>query len=604
MSILWALRHYIMPYWRRYVWAFLALQLVAILNLLPSWLIGELIDRMSQQTLTSEKIISHVGAMLLAALAMYGLRYVWQSQLYGASIAITKDLRLALFAKFSALSPRFYARRRTGELMAHATSDLDAVEQAVGIGVMTLVDAFIAGVTVIVGMIWVVSGSLTAAALLPFPLLVWATHRYGTQLHRGFAHSQAQYGHLTEEARETVASMRAVRAHGLNTRQTQRFDTALDDTMAANLTVAKLDAAFAPTIQLIYGASLVVSLGLGVWLIAKGELTIGLLTTFTLYLSQLLGPFMQFGWQFNVFQRGRTAWQRLANLFDDDDEITQGTTVLEKHVPSDIAFDIGEFRYTDKSRPALRNVRFTLPKGGFVGVTGPTGGGKSTLLRLALRLHELPLASTISIGGASGETLTLASLRQRMAWVPQKPFLFRGTIAQNIAFANPSVSQSEIEIVARHVGLADEIAAMPQGYDTELQEGGANLSGGQRQRLTLARALMSSADVLLLDDPFSALDQKTAALVFANLTQHYRHKTWLLVSQRLSNLRYADHIVVLECGEIREQGTHEQLIARSDWYASVYQQQMLAAKSKDDVALSASITSTHALEVVFDYSHA
>ncbi|RJX75285.1 ATP-binding cassette domain-containing protein [Vibrio sinensis] len=580
MKILWKLRGYMKMYARQYLIAFVVLQVVALLNLVPSWLIGRIVDNISSGQLTTTQLASHVGGIVLAAFAMYALRYVWQSRLYGASIAITRLLRRELYDKFSRLSPSFYTRRSSGDLMAHATNDLNAVEEATGMGVMTLVDSFIAGFTVIFGMIFVVNGQLTAIALLPFPLLILITHRYGTQLHKAFGRAQASFSCLNEEARESVAGIRAVRSHGIAQRQEQRFTTALDETLQANLSVAKVDAAFAPTIQLIYGLSFVMSLTFGAYLISKGNITVGLFTTFTLYLGQLLGPFLQFGWQFNVFQRGSTSWQRLETLFSEVEDVIEGAQTLPNDAKARLSVDIDAFTYQGSQHRTLEQIRFELPQGGLVGITGPTGGGKSTLLQLILRQFPLMKPSRIAIDGHDIETLTFDSLRSNVAWVPQKPFLFSGTIGENIALAKPDASIDEIIHVAQMAGIKDEIEAMKQGFDTPLREGGSNLSGGQKQRLTLARALLSGADILLLDDPFSALDMKTEVLVRQNLKTHYRHKTLLLVTQRLTNLLEADHILVLNQGQIEEQGSHHELVAKQGWYSMVYQRQSQLGKEE------------------------
>ncbi len=558
---------------RHYLIAFAALQVVALVNLIPSWLIGRIVDGISKGTLDSQAMITHVAGIIVSGAAMYGLRFVWQSKLYGASIAITRVIRSELFQKFSQLSPAFYARRSTGDLMAHATNDLNAVEETMGMGVMTLVDSLIAGITVILGMIFVVSGELTAVALLPFPLLVLITRRYGVKLHKAFGKAQSAFSDLTEETRETVSGIRAVRSHGISDRQEQRFGKTLDETVDANLLVAKVDAAFGPTIQLVYGLSFVISLGYGAWLIEQGSITVGLFTTFTLYLGQLLGPFMQFGWQFNVFQRGKTSWRRLEQLFAENIEVVEGDITLPKTADASMSFDIKSFIYQKANRKALDKVKFDLPSGGLVGITGPTGSGKSTLLHLALRQFQLEKPSIIHISGMPSDSLTFGSLRSKLAWVPQKPHLFSGTIAENIALAKPDASQAEIEHVAEMAGIRAEIEAMPEGFDTSLREGGTNLSGGQKQRLTLARALLSGADILLLDDPFSALDMKTEVQVRQNLKAHYSHKTMLLVTQRLTNLIEADHILVLNDGQVEERGSHHELVANQGWYSMVYQRQ-------------------------------
>ena len=573
MNILWKLRGYIKMFARQYLIAIVVLQVVALLNLVPSWLIGRIVDRISLGDLTLSVLMVHLGGIVAAAIAMYGLRYVWQSQLYGAAIGITKVLRRDLFQKFSTLSPSFYSRRSTGDLMAHATNDLNAVEEATGMGIMTLVDSVIAGFTVIFGMIFVVSGELTAVALLPFPLLVLVTSRYGTKLHKAFGRAQEAFSHLNEETRETVSGIRAVRSHGIGRRQEKRFGQTLDETLDANLAVAKVDAAFGPTIQLVYGLSFVISLGYGAWLINQGSISVGLFTTFTLYLGQLLGPFLQFGWQFNVFQRGSTSWQRLEALFSEQEDVIEGETVLPNGAKSNLAISINSFSYQGANRRALEDIQLDVANGGLVGITGPTGSGKSTLLQLVLRQFPLSASSTISIDGHPVDSLTFESLRSKVAWVPQKPFLFSGTIAENIALAKPNATKAEIAFVAEMAGIKAEIEAMPDGFDTQLREGGSNLSGGQRQRLTLARALLSDADILLLDDPFSALDMKTEVIVRQNLKAHYAHKTVLLVTQRLTNLIEADHVLVLNDGQVEERGTHHELVAKQGWYSTVYQRQ-------------------------------
>jgi ABC-type multidrug transport system fused ATPase/permease subunit len=590
MDILWKLRGYIKMFSRQYLIAFVVLQVVALFNLVPSWLIGRIVDSISDGELTLSLLMFYVGGIAGSAFAMYGLRYVWQSKLYGAAIGITRVMRSELFHKFSRLSPSFYSRRSTGDLMAHATNDLNAVEEATGMGIMTLVDSLIAGFTVIFGMIFVVSGHLTAVALLPFPLLVYFTRRYGARLHTAFGHAQASFSELSEETRETVAGIRAVRSHGIGQRQEQRFGKTLDETLEANLKVAKVDSAFAPTIQLVYGLSFVISLGYGAWLIEQGSITVGLFTTFTLYLGQLLGPFLQFGWQFNVFQRGSKSWERLDSLLSEPEDVTEGTKTLSDDVRSSLDVNIHSFTHQGANRRTLEAIKFSVSEGGLVGITGPTGGGKSTLLQLLMRQFPLDGNSKMALDGNSIDDLTFDSLRSKVTWVPQKPFLFSGTIAENIALAKPDATDEEIKHVAKMAGIQAEIEAMADGFDTELREGGNNLSGGQKQRLTLARALLSGADILLLDDPFSALDMKTEVVVRRNLKAHYGHKTMLLVTQRLTNLIEADHILVLNQGQIEEQGSHHELVAKQGWYSMVYQRQ--SQLGKDDIQTTTDVTET------------
>ncbi|PMN70323.1 ABC transporter ATP-binding protein [Enterovibrio norvegicus] len=572
MELIWKMRGYMKLCTRRYLIAFVSLQTVAILNLAPPWLIGRIVDAISADTLTPSFLFSHLAGILVAAIAMYALRYVWNSQLYGAAVEISRVIRRDLFLHFTAMSPSFYGKHSAGDLMAHATNDLNAVETAAGDGVMTLVDSLIAGFTVIFGMVFLVSGHLTAVALLPFPLLVFVTNRYGAGMQKHFGRAQQAFSHLNEEVRETVAGIRAVRSHGINQRQQQRFGEKLDETLDANIAVAKVDALFGPTIQLIYGTSFVITLAYGGWLISNNTITVGLFTSFTLYLAQLLGPFLQFGWQFNVFQRGNTSWKRLEALFAQKPDVVEGTKTLQVDQAATLAVNIGAFSYSHTK--VLEDIHFTLPARGLIGVTGPTGGGKSTLISLIMRQYGLSdPQSEITLAGVNTQELTFDALRGKLAWVPQKPMLFSGSISDNIALGKPSATHEEIAFAAEMAGIKPEIDAMTDGFNTQLSENGANLSGGQKQRIALARALMTDADILLLDDPFSALDMKTESLVRHNLRTYFSHKSMLLVTQRLPNLRHADDILVLEQGTVVERGNHSALMATDGWYAKVYERQ-------------------------------
>ncbi|OEE58280.1 multidrug ABC transporter ATP-binding protein [Enterovibrio norvegicus FF-454] len=604
MELIWKMRGYMKLCTRRYLIAFFALQTVAILNLAPPWLIGRIVDAISNDALTSQLLMTHLAGIFVAAIAMYALRYVWNSQLYGAAIEISRVIRRDLFLHFTAMSPSFYGKHSAGDLMAHATNDLNAVESAAGDGVMTLVDSLIAGFTVIFGMVFLVSGHLTAVALLPFPLLVLVTNRYGAGMQKHFGRAQQAFSHLNEEVRETVAGIRAVRSHGINPRQKARFGEKLDETLEANIDVAKIDSLFGPTIQLIYGTSFVITLAYGGWMISENAITVGLFTSFTLYLAQLLGPFLQFGWQFNVFQRGNTSWKRLEALFAQKPDVVEGHAVIPNGASSNLSVNVRSFAYNssirtsstdtstidmssaDTSRPVLKDVAFTIPAGGFIGITGPTGGGKSTLISLIMRQYGLSdMQSEITLAGMNTEHLTFDSLRGKLAWVPQKPLLFSGSISENIAMGKPHATEEEIAFVAEMAGIKQEIEAMTGGFNAALNENGANLSGGQRQRVALARALLVDADILLLDDPFSALDMKTEAIVRHNLKKHYGHKSMLLVTQRLPNLRHADDILVLDQGEVIERGKHQALMTEKGWYAAVYERQ-----AHTHVQLNTSIT--------------
>ena len=573
MKLLWKMRFILRDYWKHYLLAFISLQTVAILNQLPPWLIGRVVDEITTDRLANQELLLYLAGIVLVAIAIYGLRYVWRSLLYGASIELVRNQRDKLFAHFTRMSPDFYQKHTTGDLMAHATNDLNAVEESAGGGIMTLVDSFIAGFTVLAAMVFAVNGKLTLMVLIPFPILIWATSRYGTVMHKTFGRAQASFSNLNEEARETVTGIRAVRAHELNKRQKQRFHELSKETVTANQKVARIESVFGPAINLFFGLSFVIALMGGAWLIQQGEMTIGLLTSFTLYLGQLLGPMMQFGWQFSVFQRGNASWSRLEALFNQKPTVTDNDDAVATPENHDLSFNIQSFTYPKATSPVLQGIHLNAPAGSFIGITGRTGGGKSSLFRLLQRQFNLENGSSITFAGTAINQIKLQSLRSRLAWVPQEPMLFSGTIAENIAMANPDASQEEIEQAAKLAAIHDEICDFKEDYSTILGENGINLSGGQKQRVAFARALLTDADVLLLDDAFSALDMKTEAIILKNLSSYKSRKTILLITQRLPELITADHILVIDDGIIQEQGSHDELMDRPAWYAQIFKQQ-------------------------------
>ncbi|MRI32760.1 multidrug ABC transporter ATP-binding protein [Endozoicomonas sp. OPT23] len=573
MKLLWKMRHILRDYWKQYLFAFISLQTVAILNLLAPWLIGRFVDEASNGSLTHSQLLGYVGMILASAVVIYGLRYLWRSLLYGAAINLVKSQRDRLFSHFTKMSPDFYQKHSTGDLMAHATNDLNAVEESAGSGIMTLVDSLIAGFTVLAAMIFAVSGKLALLALLPFPLLIWSTNKYGNMLHKRFSVSQATFSSLNEEAREAVSGIRAVKAHQLDQRQQNRFSELSNSTVDANRRVALVDSMFGPSIQLFFGMSMVITLLAGSWMIKEGEMTLGLLTSFTLYLGQLLGPMLQFGWQFNVFQRGSASWSRLEKLFNVKPAVKEATDAVEAPEDKSLIINLDSFSYPRSENQVLDQIQLNIPQGQLFGITGRTGSGKSTLFRLLQREFNLTGNSAVAIGGTALEQIKLDSLRAQFGWVPQDPMLFSGTIAENIAFAKPEATQEEIENAAQMAAIHDEIVEFNDGYQTILGEQGINLSGGQKQRVAFARALLKDTSILLLDDSFSALDMKTEATILKNLQTLRGNKTIILITQRLPELVTADQIVVLEEGSIVEQGNHDQLVASGEWYSKIFNQQ-------------------------------
>ncbi|MGI2028548.1 ABC transporter transmembrane domain-containing protein [Endozoicomonas acroporae] len=578
MSIFWNLGWFFKQHWLRYSCCVLFLILVSLAELLPPWIIGDLVDEVQQGSVTFASVMQSSLLIAFIGLAIYALRNGWRIMLFGGAIELGRVMRLRLFHHLTRMSPEFYQRHNTGDLMAHGTNDVRAIEMTAAEGVLTLVDSMIAGSAVIIAMILVCGWEMTVAALLPFPVMAWLMFKYAGLLHSRFKLAQEAFSDLNNRVQEAVSGVRAIRAHDLNRSQMQKFAAQSETTVAANMQVARIDAMFDPTISICVGVSILGSLGFGAWRIDSGLMTLGELTTFTIYLGLLVWPMFAFGWLFNIVERGNASLNRLQSLMGEKPGVFDSEFETVKSLDGDIHFDIKNFTYPGADKAALGRLSLKLKKGQFVGICGRTGSGKSTLLRLLLRQYD-DAAVSIQLNGVDHQQFSLDQLRSRFALVAQEPFLFSATIAQNIAFGKPLASRAEIEWVARLACVHDDIVQFKDGYETMLGEKGVNLSGGQKQRLTIARALLLDADVLLFDDAFCSLDMQTEARILDNLITSGQQKTIVLITQRLTNLNKADQIVVLDQGRISESGAHRELIAGNGWYARIFKRQSLEIKT-------------------------
>ncbi len=575
MSIFLSLGWFFKQNWRRYLACFACLVLVSLTELLPPWLIGRVVDDLQQNTLTEASAFATVAMIAASAVVVYVLRNGWRILLFGGAIKLGQILRLRLYHHLLNMAPEFYHRHKTGDLMAHATNDIKAIEATAAEGVLTLVDSLVAGSVVIGAMLWVCGWQLTLVALLPFPVLALLVSRYGGMMRQRFGEAQAAFSGLNNRVQEAVSGIRAVRAHHLSAIQQQRFVEQSQHTVTANMAVARVDALFDPTISVCVALSTVASLGFGAWRIDQGAMTVGELTTFSIYLGLLVWPMLAFGWLFNIVERGNASLKRLDHLFSQPEAVQNlGRAPLVEAIAT-IHIKTEGFSYPMAPNRALEHLNLTIHQGQFVGICGKTGSGKSTLLRLLLREFDSD-AVKINVNGVDHRQLDLDELRRRFAYVSQTPFLFSSSIADNIAFAVPHATREEIERVAKLACIHDDIVRLADGYETQLGEKGVNLSGGQKQRLTIARALLLDAEILLFDDAFCSLDMKTEADILHNLQQQERQRTIVLITQRLTNLNRADQLLVMDAGRVTEQGDHATLMQAGGWYAKIYEQQSMA----------------------------
>jgi ATP-binding cassette subfamily B protein/ATP-binding cassette subfamily C protein/ATP-binding cassette subfamily B multidrug efflux pump len=495
--------------------------------------------------------------------------------LYAAAYRLGVELRARLYDRLSRQGPAFYQRSRTGNLMALATNDIDAVEMAAGEAVLAGFDGTLTLVLVVATMSLGVDARLAACALLPFPLMALSFWWISRHVHDASRRSLESFGALNDQVQETLSGVRTVRALGLQARSTAQFSRLASDAADASLQAQRWEAAYEPAVGFTLSAATVLALGVGGWLVWRGELTVGQLTSFSMYLGQLIWPMFAAGWVLSLLQRGHAAWGRMQPVLDAPLTVDDHGRIAQV-VPGPLQLQGVRFGYPGQPRPALEGVSLDLAPGRTLGLVGPTGAGKSTLLRLLLR-HHAPDAGTLRWNGADLHDYTLDALRAAVAWVPQEAFLFSASVAENIALARPAATQDEIEAAARLAAVHEDILRLPQGYATPVGERGVTLSGGQRQRVAIARALLADAPLLLLDDALSAVDTETEARILAHLRQARVGRTVVIVSHRLSAVADADHTVVLHGGHVIEQGDHASLVARAGWYARQWRYQQLQA---------------------------
>jgi len=545
--------------------------------------VGHIVDDLAAGRMDNAALLGQLGWLVLAGVLIYFLRVAWRLQLFVASYRLGAELRTRLYARLCLQGPDFFHQRGTGDLMALATNDIDAVEMASGEAMLAGFDGTLTLILVVAMMTLGIDWRLALVALLPFPLMAFAFWRISSHIHQASKDSLECFGKLNDHVQETLSGVRTLRALGLEARSAARFSELTDAAANASLQAQRWEAAFEPAVGIALVSATVLTLGLGGALVWQGALTIGTLTAFSMYLGQLIWPMFAAGWVLSLMERGRAAWGRLQPTLDTPLSIDDHGT--QTQMPDGaLEFDNVSFLYPGHQALALSGIRFRVLAGHTLGVVGATGAGKSSLLRLILRQYTANQGH-IRWGAHALTDYTLDTLHQALSWVPQEPFLFSASIAENIGLAKANATRAEIENAARLACIDDDIRRMPQGYDTPVGEKGISLSGGQRQRVAIARALLADASLLLLDDALSAVDTQTETSILQHLQEVRKAsqtQTTVIVSHRLSAVMDAEHILVLKEGCIVEQGDHASLISQGHWYASQWRYQQLQASLDAD----------------------
>ncbi|WP_284616544.1 ABC transporter ATP-binding protein [Aquabacterium humicola] len=580
MSLSRLIGSFVLRHWRAYAASGVMLFGIALLIVWLPRQIGSMVDGLVARQLSGPALWRELALLLGAGALIYGLRVAWRLQLYSAAYRMGVELRTSLYRRLSLQGPRFFQTRRTGDLMALATNDVDAVEMAAGEAMLAGFDGTLTLILVVATMTLGVDWRLGLVVLLPFPAMALSFWWISRHVHDASRASLAAFGTLNDHVQETLAGVRTLRALGLEARSAQRFGELARGAADASFQAQRWEASYEPAVGFTLTTAIVLALGFGGWLVWRGEMTVGQLTSFGMYLGQLIWPMFATGWVLSLIERGRAAWGRLQPVLDEpltvDDHGTAATLQ-----PGALDADGVRFAYPGQAQPALDGVTLHLPAGSTLGLVGPTGAGKSTLLKLLLRQWP-PQAGSLRWGGVPLADYTLDALHAGIAWVPQEAFLFSASVAENIALARPDATREQIESAARAAAVHDDIVHLPQGYDTPVGERGVTLSGGQRQRVAIARALLADAPLLLLDDALSAVDTETEARILASLRDARRGRTVIIASHRLSTLQDADQVVVLRHGHVTERGSHRELVELGGWYATQWRVQQLEASLESD----------------------
>lgn len=560
---------------RRYLIGIIFLLLTALTNLIIPRTIGQFADWVNQKQLTQMHVLVALTILLAAGLGQYLFRYGWRNQIWGGAADLEKKLRSQLFWHYLNMDEMFFKRHRIGNLMALSTNDISAVQNVAGVGILTLADSVITGGMTIIAMILFVDWKLTVVAILPLPLLAVMAYFLGKKLHDRFSQSQAAFSQLSNKTQESMTGIKVIKTFGQESEDIADFNRLVDRTISLNRKVNLIDAMFDPLTGLIIGLTFVITILSGSHLVINHVITIGQLISFVGYINALIWPMFAIGRLFNVLERGNASYDRIQNILQENSLITESKQGLTELNRGELHFKVQSFTYPDGEQPVLKNVHFELTPGKTLGIVGRVGAGKSTIIKLILRRFD-DYQGLITIDGHDIHDYSLDTLLSNIGYVPQNSFLFSTSVKNNIRFSDYSSNDALVRQAAQESVIDEEIQHLSQGYQTLVGERGISLSGGQKQRVSIARALLSSPKILILDDSTSAVDAKTEVEINQNMQRFSNaQQSRIIITQRLRSVMKADEILVLEAGQVIQRGTHQQLLQTSGWYQQMWQRQQM-----------------------------
>lgn len=569
------LRPFLSEHKRYYIIGIGALILTNIAQLVIPKLLGYLTDLVGSGELTWNALMRVMIAFIILSILIAFFRYFWRINIMGTARRMEYTLRNMLFEHLQTLPPEFFNYQKTGDLMAHATNDIHAVRMALGPGIVSSVDALFLTTVILIMMSRTISLSLTLVALLPLPIMLLVSFGFGRLIHRRFRRVQEAFSRLTEQAQENFAGIRVIKGFARERSEEERFRDVNEYNVVKNMDLVRVHALFHPLVGYLAGLSFIIVLGYGGILVLDGAITIGDFIAFNSYLGMLTWPVMAIGWVMNMIQRGKASMDRLNDIFHQRSDIVDpGQDGALAKLEGKIEFCDLSFSYPTASKPVLKGISAEIEPGQVVGILGRTGSGKTTLLNLLLRLYNVQ-PGMLKLDGVDIDQISLEVLRDSIGYVPQDSFLFSATIRENIDFASTGGDLGQVIEYAKIAQVYDNIVEFPQQFDTVVGERGVTLSGGQKQRIAIARALIKEPQILIMDDSLSAVDTETEEAILTNLRRVFPGKTVIIVSHRISTLKSADQILVLEEGQISQRGTHDELVQVDGLYKEMYQKQLL-----------------------------
>ncbi len=563
--------------WKSYAIVVGLLIICSLLSASLPLIVGNFVDLVANQQLTWTHVWTHAGTVLIIGIVMYIFRYIWRSNLFTNSTLLESTLRMRLYRHFMKMDAEFFDKYRTGDLMAHATNDLNSLKYVAGGGIITFTDSISVTVVTLFSMFVFIDWRLTLITIVPFIVLPLGTRVLSRMINRYYRGALEAFSNMNDHVQESVAGAQVIKSFGEEEATYRQFTEKTNEVVSKNEKAYRVDAGFTPMIQIITALTYGLTLIVGTYFVQNDQITIGDLIAYFNYLGMMVYPLIAVGRLANTLEKGNVSYDRITEVLAEEAQITNPENAYTQIEGEDLQVDIQSFTYPQAESASLENVHFDLQQGESLGLVGPTGSGKSTLLDLLIRHYDVQQGS-IKIDGHPIEDYDLWTLNNRVSYVTQQNLLFSTSIRNNIRFGRPDMSQEEVEYYAKLAHIHDDILDFPDGYDTEVGERGVSLSGGQKQRISIARSLAMEPAILLFDDALSAVDAKTEKIILRNLRQHRRDRMNVIAAHRISTVMQADEILVLKNGRVTERGDHDHLLVQEGWYEKMFTQQQLESK--------------------------